>query len=329
MAVVIYLCDTCDREIMIPRNEEGLEHIGRCNITLGCRGKLLQQKVLEDYQRGRITEPVSGLDDWHQRKVLHIHDQTVKSTEWIVKHDFGTNPMIVAYTDDPINEGEREERVPDNIEILSPDILKIIFDEQYSGIAHLIARQADPDMFTPVEDEAEEEESIIRASYSSELTIATRISTLGEATIFRVRLTYLSDDGSTFDVIYLVDDVPSATSPWSDYDKISTKGKLYTVRSFNFIATEMADGGRITSGSNVYMDEIDNGDGTLRSINPEDVLILLANDPYKSVDKNPNIYIDASETVENKTSIVYDRGSLYAGPNIVRNIYPPIYPAPG
>ena len=64
MAVVQFLCDTCKRTIEIPQDPRKLEVIKRCVITEGCRGNLLQQRVFQNFVRGRPTEPVTGLEDW-------------------------------------------------------------------------------------------------------------------------------------------------------------------------------------------------------------------------------------------------------------------------
>ena len=82
MAIVVYKCDVCDREIEILQNPEGLETVGRCVITDGCRGNLYQIDTKQDFIRGKFPETVAGLTDWTQRKVLYDHTQSVATFQW-------------------------------------------------------------------------------------------------------------------------------------------------------------------------------------------------------------------------------------------------------
>jgi len=324
MSVVIYKCDTCDRKKIFPRNESGMEHIGRCNITLGCRGNLMQTKIISGYFHGDITESVYGLEDWYPRRILYEHKQTINSQEWIVNHGLGTDSAVNAFINDPKDPSTQMEKIPKKITIIDRDNLKLEFDYPCSGIAQLIARQSDPNLFKPNFEEIVKEDELIPITKEYELSICTKISTLGDREYFRIKLTYALE-GETLDVIHDMDDNPSYISPWNDYDKVSIKGKMYRVRSFNILHEEMAKGKLIGPGAAVYFSVIDNGDSTFRNIESDDVIILLTNKPYENVDKNPNIYIDAYDAKEfEKESLIYDNGAIYAVPEIVNSIYPPI-----
>ena len=128
MAVVVYKCDVCKREIQLQRKIRSLESIGRCTITNGCRGSLYQIDLLEDFVRGALPDPVSGLDDWQQRKVLHNHEQAIERDEWIIEHNMGSFPIVSVFVDRPI-EGDLENR-----EEITPDMIYewwIATKEQY------------------------------------------------------------------------------------------------------------------------------------------------------------------------------------------------------
>lgn len=322
-SVVVYKCDTCDREVTIPRDIEGLEHIGKCNATLGCRGSLIQQKVINGSTRGIVTTPVTGLDDWYPRKVLHEHDQVLSSDEWVIVHKFGTEPSVIAYIDDPVS-GEQIEKTPTDIDVIDKDTVVVYFDAEYSGIAQLIARQSDPNLFNPIVEPADSTtDNISRLTVLSEFSIATRISTLGDAANIRIKVTYVTD-GSVLSIIYNVDDQPSANSPWSDYNKVSMKGKVYTVRSFNFITPEMGRGGSVSEGSNVFFAEVDKGDGLFIALNKDDIILLIADSPYQGSDKNRNIYINAEDTAIDRTALFFSNQNIFAVKSIIRTIYPPI-----
>ena len=73
MAIVVYNCDTCKREVELPQNKEGLEVIQRCIITAGCRGKLYQTDLKLNHIRGKLPDSVIGLVDWSQREIGRAH----------------------------------------------------------------------------------------------------------------------------------------------------------------------------------------------------------------------------------------------------------------
>jgi hypothetical protein len=322
---------------MIVRNKEGTEHLGRCNITLACRGKLTQTDIFPSYQRGDITAPVEGLDDWYPREILYNHDQSIDSKDWIVQHKFGTDPAVIVFIDDPLGKTtEREEITPKDIEILSPDSLRISFERSYSGIAQLIARQSHPNLFNPIPDPEIEEETSQRITVSAQWTIGTRVSTVGISELIKIKVVYVSGSDDPYEVIYTVDDEPAHPSPWSDYDRVSIKGKIYTVRSFNFHHQEMIKNGKIKPGSYAYITSIAESvqpesdlpeEVNFRPLEQEEVVILLANEPYESVDKNRFKYVDAFDTIENTTSLFYNDSVMYCLPNIIKPVHPPIQKA--
>lgn len=327
MGVVVYTCDTCGREKMVVRNKKGLEHIGRCNITLACRGKMIQTNLFPSYKRGDITEPVEGLDEWYPRKILHNHDQSIDSKEWVVSHNFGTDPAVIAYIDNDIND-DRIEVTPEEIEIISPETLKIKFNKAYSGVAQLIARQSHPNLFNPIPEPLIEEETSRIITTDGQWTVGTRMNSVGISSIIRIRVTYVSGNDDPYQVEYDIDDIPAYPSPWSDYERVSIKGQLYTVRSFKFHHSQMTRNGKIKPGAYAYISLISETDtSNFRPIEKEEVVILLANEPYKSIDKNRFIYIDAFDALENTTSLVYNDTVLYCLPDIIKSIHPPIQKA--
>src|SRR5271154_1037212 len=97
MAVVAYACTVCKRTIDLVQNKIGLDWVGGCNITLGCRGVLQQQEVYPDYIRGSLPPSVVGLKNWVQRQVLYNFTQTVDRTTWTINHDLGILPSVVVF----------------------------------------------------------------------------------------------------------------------------------------------------------------------------------------------------------------------------------------
>ena len=336
MSVIVYKCDTCNRTIDLPQNKEGLEVIQRCIITDQCRGKLYIEAVKQDNIRGQFPSSVLGLDDWIQRKVLYNHTQTIAQTVWQIKHNLGVFPSIQVYVDRPISttttstetipcssrvsSDELTELVevdPSDItfDIINENEVDIIFPTTESGIAQCIARSSAPSVIeTPVTETAS-----FQLTSSSELTIATNADVYSGS--INVTLTFITPDDNEVDIIYTVSDTPSLIySPWSDTNELFIRNKTYTTRSFNFISgqTEFTDG-TIPEGSYFYIKEIDSA-----AINPEDVLVLLANSPYETYDKIVDQLIDPTQigSADAPTSFYYNDVQLFAYETLLEGVYP-------
>ena len=332
MAVVVYKCDVCKRNIELQRKIESIERIQRCTITHGCRGKLYQTRVNPDFVRGQIPPDVSGLDNWQQRKVLHNHSQAIEKNIWHIVHNLGTFPAITAFVDRPI-EGDlenRQELIPDDIIVIDPNTIDLVFERPWSGIAQLVARQSDPDLLQPFTRDVEEVEIPQQISNSGEITIATRIKSddnpIGEPTQVGIQLTYTTTQGTNLVVQYKADDQPTINSAWADFNKVVIKGRIYTVRSFNAIVPEMVSG-TIANGSTVLFTGIDeDNDDIVREITNDEVILLLSNDPYEIFDKIDDHYIDTADATAdvNPFAFFYDNGEFQATTNVIQTIYPPI-----
>jgi len=331
MAIVVYKCDVCKRDIELERNLHGLEKMQRCIITHGCRGKLYQIGLLPDYVRGRLPKQVSGLDDWRQRKVLYDHLQVIENDTWIIKHDLGTFPSISVFVAFPSEEDPNNtiEIIPTDTIIVDEDNIILKFDRKYSGLAQLVSRQSDPDLLRPVVGLKVEDVNLQQLSISGEITVATRISTVGEQQDIELGVSYTTTENEIINQIYTADaNLPNTVSPWRDIDKVIIKGKIYTIRSFSGIIPEMLDE-TISSGSTFIFTTIStNPTGSPasihRAIDQDEVYLLFAQDPFDSVDKLTNQYIDVFDvtTTENKFSFVYDTGEFLSQKTVIQTIYP-------
>lgn len=340
MAIVVYKCDTCKREIEKSRNYSGLEVIGRCVITHGCRGSLYQTKLHPDYVRGSIPDPVTGLDDWKQRKVLHNHTQAIERNEWVIEHNMGVIPSVSVFVARPIqgDPDNKEEITPIDIVALSDNILKLVFDREWAGTAQLVSKQSDPNLLQPTIRTVVEEETAFQISNLGEISIATRINSaeptqdLSEP-IISLLVGYSSTVGGVLEELYSADDQPSLLSAWqgSAYDRIvvnvNSARKPFVVRSYNGITPNMT-AGNIDSGSTFKFVGVDPvGDGNnFRPIEKGEVLILLATSPYDIVDKVLDQYIDVYDVSDenNPFGFFYNNGEFFATTDIITSVYPPI-----
>lgn len=335
MAIVVYKCDVCKREKEFQRNIEGLEKVQRCTITHGCRGKLFQTGVLDDYIRASAPERVLGLDEWRQRKVLYNHTQSIARDSWIIEHNLGTFPSISVFVNIPI-EGD-----PDNVEEIQPTDTIVVdennmvlnFDRSWSGLAQLVARQSDPNLlkpFTRIVDTTVQ--TLQQISISGEIAIATRISTVAECDDISLTVSYNTTQNTTIEKTYTVNDnLLDSTSSWRDFDKVVIKGKIYTIRSYQGIYQDMQDE-TISSGSTFNFANITPCPtgappaAVSRDILQDEVYILFANEPFDTVDKLTGQYIDVFDVTGNGNtfSLLYDTGEFFAQKDIIQDTYPPI-----
>lgn len=328
MAIVVYRCDVCKREIELPRNIEGLERVSRCTITQGCRGKLYQTNVFPDFIRGSLPDDVAGLNNWIQRKVLHNHTQAIERDEWVIVHNMGVAPIVSVFVDRPIegNLDNREEITPEDIIFDSADQITLRFDRPWSGIAQLVGRQSDPDLLRPFQRAAEIEVPLSQMSNNGDITIATRIDKdLGSANV-QFNVQYNTATGTSPLITYTADDQPSVDSAWADFNKAVIKGKVYTMRSFQALVPEMTSG-VINSGSTFRFANVDwTEDGTFESIGAGEMFILLAASPFQVVDKLRDRFIDVTSVTPtlNPFAFVFDTGEFFADPTVIQTIYPPI-----
>jgi len=281
-----------------------------------------------DYSRGSIPDDVVGLDNWRQRTVLYNHIQTIERSTWNVNHNLGTYPSVSVFvnrptTTDPSNQ---EEITPTDIITVDSNNLKLVFDRAWSGIAQVVARQSDPNILQPVTTTTSTIATTQQISNLGEITLATRVATVGEPSIVDVKLTFDSTQGTTNILTYAADNQPSTNSAWSDTNKVIIKGKIYTIRSFNGITSEMT-AGTIGNGSTFRFSQIDKNDGAgFVDIQSEEVLILLSSSPFGPYDKITTEYVDVSNitSVLNPFALFYDTGEFFASVDVINNTYPPI-----
>ena len=327
MGLVLYACDVCNRTITRPQNAKGIEVANRCVITLGCRGRLYQQDILEDFIRGSPPEPVAGLEDWQQRRVLHDHEQLRQESVWTINHGLGTLPVVSAFVN--IND-ELTEITPTDITIIDSDTLTLTFETAYSGQAQLVARSADPQLLQPTSTSIEQVSNFTQITANNELTIATRLDVV-EPTLIQMELTYVTPNGEEFAIVYDIDDNPSNISPWVSANKVLIQGALYLVRSFS--PTSLGND-LIMNGSTVYVSGI-NHNAQGGNAQPTDVItpllsgqafVLLADEPYQSVDRTSDTTVDLITFASRSATkqMLYNNGELLVTTNCLTKIHPPI-----
>ncbi len=322
MSIVVYKCPICDRTIDIVRNEQGLETVGRCIITDGCRGQLYQLSVKQDFSRGQFPSAVAGLTDWSQREILYNHIQSVEDSVWLITHNLGVNPSVQVHVDRPSGDTTVLVEVePDSIVIISENVLQVNLSRDESGIAQCIGRSSRPVIKNVRVEEETTTITPFQLSGNSEISIATLDSSTNNTFVF----TFVTPDGRTIDLTYIVDDVPSIVSPGSTTDKVFFHGKSYTVRSFSGIDQVLITNGSVSDSSSFYIKTVDVGSGA-RPMLAEEVIFLLADSPYAETDRIDDRFIDPTVIGADEAtfSFFYENGEFYAYDNLIETVFPNI-----
>lgn len=351
MAVVVYQCDTCKRELHRKQNRGGLDVVGHCIITDGCRGRLMMNEVKPSYAIGHSTQPVIGLKDWSPRKVLYTYQQDFLKKTWEVHHGLRNQPSIATY----VYRGDVLERVvPENIDYVTNDIAVITFATAVTGIAQCQARSASdgqnittllPRPAIPTDSTTFNLSRSIQLTNGTsvgELTLATRVSTVAVSGFsptqpIKVKAHFLSptdlEELTNIPVELEFRDVnntpvDNSSSPWGGTQYASIHGHKYLIRSANIhvggsFGQTLTDRG-IPQGAACYFTvEYLNSP---RDIVPGEILILQSNAPHSTVDRIYDSAVDLFDiTKENATaSAVYVGLDILGNNALSKNIFPSI-----
>jgi len=136
MATINYKCDTCKREIELIENKTGLTTTSRCIITKNCRGGLYFVKRNPNNVRESLPKYDRELDDYTPRKLLHVHDQSIENTDWIIRHGFGESTVFIVY-------GSTGTVLPPEdyvITTIEPGVSLVKFPFKSIGTVHVLTR---------------------------------------------------------------------------------------------------------------------------------------------------------------------------------------------
>jgi hypothetical protein len=341
MAIVVYKCDTCKRDVELLRNIRGLETPQRCIVTLGCRGKLYQSHLHPDYTRASITDSVAGLDDWQQRRVLYNHTQTIENTSWTIVHNLGTYPYVSVFVNRPTSEdpNNQDEIIPDNIEIVDNDTIVLHFSRGWAGVAQLVTRTTDPQLVQASRVVTSLPQATpLQISSNGYIVIATRLDKFGANPNTNIDLVFTSSAGSETKVTYGSTTTTTSAVAWTGVSRISIKGKIFVVRQFKALTADMS-AGSILNGTRFRFKGFD-FDGNLvnewgvdpidsvgmSTISSDDIIVLLSRSPFDSVDRITSEYLDITSvtTTLNPFDMFYDSGEFFAFDDILKTTYPPI-----
>lgn len=345
MALVVFTCDTCKRNIQVPRNIKGLEIVQRCTITLGCRGKLFQTSLLQDYSQPSILNDIQGLTNWQPRKALFNFTQTLVSQTWDIQHNLDTYPVITVYVNNPTTDNPYnvEQKVPETIEIISSNEIKISFMRPYSGVAQLVARSTSPGLLQPTNIEnVIPKPTPVQLTNNCNFILATLYNKFGTNLNLNLQLQFTTNAGISTTYFFTSTTNLDTSTSWSDVNTVVINGKIYLLRQFSGLTTDIATG-QVSNGTifrfqgfdtnldgtdNYVIDNEDQISGSPPLLNTGDMLLLLSNSPFDVIDKNVTQFIDISliTSTKNIGTLYYNNLEFYANPSVIGSIYPPIRP---
>jgi predicted RNA-binding protein len=347
MATITYQCSVCDREVDILEKPANLNVFSKCIITNGCRGKLNKISRNQDNIRESFPAPVLGLQDYVQRKVFYPHYQIILNSVWSINHNLGAVPAVDVFvqTDSSTGELTKLDINEYKIFIVDKNNCRIEFSIPYTGTAHLVARTSvqDFDLAPTVADNS------FKITYGGIFVFAipkflTKFSvppvnyTQFDLPLdllnqnIRVRVSVTEPNKEEIICIESINLRTLNSTPWVGWKEILLrKRRNYYIKYksiFSFTSTFELDtlsAKDIPDGTQVRFLEIDFGTGSFQPIEQGDLLLLLANPPYQSIDKVRNKIIDVGAMIQNDYDyFLYQGGELYTSEVNVQTTYPMI-----
>lgn len=314
MALSVFECDTCKRTIERIHNKQGLDVVGRCIISDGCKGLLKLKDIKKAYTVPSYPTPVAGLRNWKRRKVLHTHNQTLPTAVWNIKHDLNTNPTVdvLIYNDDR----SLVEIQPTTVEFIDSNNVRLTFNDSYVGMAQCISRSSatDQQVTTFGTPQQVSDVSRIQLTTNSYITVAT---TLAAPPTLRWGFTSPTTSIQTTFTTSL--DFTDSATPWNNVEKILIAGVRYNVFGGYLDPIIFPT---IDSGSIGYLIN----DSTGLPFPYGQLHLLLTDAPYENVDRNLDEYAvthNFSET-SSQASLIVNGNEIDIPTNQLKKTFPSI-----
>ena len=333
MATISYKCDTCKRNITKFENIDGITIFSKCIITMGCHGRLYKTSKNIDNIRENIPTSINSLIDYSPRKAFYSFSQNIPASVWKIDHNLENSPAITVYTDN--FEGKLDILPQDEyiITVINRNTVNLTFKSKIKGIAHLISRNT-----TVLKNAVPVIPKEFQVSNNGIIVFAVPILIVNQPPIPNIDMTNSNYgleisikrsgelENITLETITAELDRRSA---WFDSPKILVnKRRNYNVRTksvLNFLAF----------GSNAKKEDIPNGtrfkfnkilfpSSQEKIIESKELLMLLSNPPYSTIDKIRDKFIDIGELIDTDYNFVYRNGELYITDVVIEKTYPEI-----
>lgn len=315
----VYRCDTCNRDIRVPANPQGLEVLSRCIVTASCLGKMLRvtdQDVINSTPS--IPLEVAGLKDWSIRNVLFTYTQSIAMSTWKIAHNLENNPTVYVYVQTNSTTGSTLTQVePESIKVVDLNNITITFKQPYAGLVQCVALSSQNAATPSTVAVSKANTSDMSLTNQGEITFAT----LDPSSVMSIKAVYNSTASPQPVVVEYLNFGPAGIlSPWDGANYVTINSKRYYVRSVNLLTQGAApvvfQSGLIGTGSTLSFPD---------STAAGKTLILLANAPQTSIaDRIYDRYVDTASANVSTPLLYYSAGNVYVAPSLIKNTYPPI-----
>jgi hypothetical protein len=213
----------------------------------------------------------------------------------------------------------QEEILPESITVVNSNEIEVALSERHTGTAQCLARSSAVGQtveYVKVEPPAPAELIPIQMSVNRKITLAVNT----QDTNLDARLHFISPTTrSEEDIRVTFDTLNNDFNPWDDASQVLIEGKLFNVMVAVVTFEELNDKG-IEDGSAMYI-TFDDGSELL-----EKSVILLTNEPFDSIDKEFETFLElsTSNAANAAFTMQYRDQEFYGYNTISQKTYPPI-----
>lgn len=346
MATINYKCSVCKKEVELLENSIGLNVVGACSLTDGCAGKLLHLKRNPYNIRESIKYYNDDLLDYDPRNKFYKHVQSNRNNTWKVNHDLNNHPIVVVFV--KINNSNVLQKLDNStytVTYTNENSLEISgLSQQFSGIAHCIARTSSPTSAVVATPPTEYYQVTTGGTFTFAIpklltkfddtptvtptpTLPLDLYNTGDIKL-EIGITRPNEDEIVCSEIVPVTQI---TSPWISWGEVILRNRRnYYIKMKNLLNFTTFDDSNlqftdIPNGTKIRFIRIDYGTGVYQKIPSRGAFLMLSKKPYSLTDKNLKQVIDLGEIIESKYwYLTYNDGEVYAELGAVEGIYPDI-----
>lgn len=339
MATNTYKCTICKRESDRVENIFGLDTLGRCIITSGCRGKLRIIGRNLDNIRESFPKVEVNLEDYVSRKVFTSHPQDIATNTWNVTHGLNAEPVVNVYTPDASGKLVELDYTLYKVIPVSRNKTQLVFADPYSGVAHFSARNAS--VATPV---VTSTSSMTQVTVGGSFVFALPklLTSLDFATPPNLTLPLDLNDPIGDILVEVILQRPNEEeivcfeklegmfdlTPWSGISEVMVgKRKNYYLKTKNVLNFTTFNNPDLTfdmipEGTRLKFERIDFGTGIKQPIQSKSLLLLLSTAPYEFTDRVRNKLLDIGEISLTGKFLTYSKGEFFVDTASVEKTYP-------
>ncbi len=346
MATINYKCSVCKKEVELLENSIGLNVVGTCSLTDGCAGKLLFQKRNPYNIRESIRYYNDDLLDYDPRNKFYKHVQNNKNNTWKVNHDLNNHPIVVVFVKtNNSNILQKLDNSSYSVSYTNENSLTISdLPQQFTGIAHCIARTSSPSSSIIATPETEYYQVTTGGTFT--FAIPKLLTKFDYAPTVTPTPTLPLDLYNSGDIrleigitrpneeeIVCSEKVPvtQISSPWLSWSEVIIRNRRnYYIKMKNLLNFTTFDDSNlqftdIPNGTKIRFIRIDYGTGVYQTIPSRGAFLMLSKKPYSLTDKNLKQVVDLGEIIDSKYwHLTYNNGEVYIELDAVEGTYPDI-----